>query len=258
VTLPLWTGRADTRTDRRKGARHRLLPVPQLPLGLDPRPAAGHPSEKVRPPRLAPAPPKFSLPARLLSKGHKVGIVDQTETAALKKAGDTRNTLFTRGARTPPHRCGAPANARAGLTHLYTATTSVRAPTARAAGTDARAAGTSTSSARRTTRRTRRARRRSCASSSSSRAAPAPTSACASAGSRSARPPATSCGTSSTVRGRARAAQGGTDPARRRAYARGARGQAGVLNVAIRVADVRRRRGSRTRCPRSSSCPRRS
>ncbi|KAG2157395.1 muts domain V-domain-containing protein [Suillus clintonianus] len=33
---------------------------------------------------------------KLLSKGHKVGIVEQTETAALKKAGDNKNTLFER------------------------------------------------------------------------------------------------------------------------------------------------------------------
>ncbi|KAI6039948.1 muts domain V-domain-containing protein, partial [Pisolithus marmoratus] len=45
---------------------------------------------------------------KLLSQGHKVGIVEQTETAALKKASDNRNTLFERK-----------------LTHLYTATTYV-------------------------------------------------------------------------------------------------------------------------------------
>jgi len=44
--------------------------------------------------------------ARLLSQGYKVGIVDQTETAALKKASENRNTLFDRK-----------------LTYLYTATT---------------------------------------------------------------------------------------------------------------------------------------
>ncbi|KZT11630.1 uncharacterized protein LAESUDRAFT_734417 [Laetiporus sulphureus 93-53] len=43
---------------------------------------------------------------KLLSQGHKVGIVEQTETAALKKAGDNRNELFSRK-----------------LTHLYTAAT---------------------------------------------------------------------------------------------------------------------------------------
>lgn len=43
---------------------------------------------------------------RLLSQGYKVGIVEQVETAALKKASETRNTLFERK-----------------LTHLYTATT---------------------------------------------------------------------------------------------------------------------------------------
>ncbi|KAI0071810.1 hypothetical protein K474DRAFT_1668569 [Panus rudis PR-1116 ss-1] len=47
---------------------------------------------------------------KLLSRGHKVGIVEQTETAALKKAGDTRNDLFARK-----------------LTQLYTATTYVDA-----------------------------------------------------------------------------------------------------------------------------------
>ncbi|KAG8217898.1 muts domain V-domain-containing protein [Butyriboletus roseoflavus] len=45
---------------------------------------------------------------KLLSQGHKVGIVEQMETAALKKASETRNTLFERK-----------------LTHLYTATTYV-------------------------------------------------------------------------------------------------------------------------------------
>ncbi|KIK21377.1 hypothetical protein PISMIDRAFT_681294 [Pisolithus microcarpus 441] len=45
---------------------------------------------------------------KLLSQGHKVGIVEQTETAALKKASDNRNTLFERK-----------------LTYLYTATTYV-------------------------------------------------------------------------------------------------------------------------------------
>ncbi|KAH0827010.1 muts domain V-domain-containing protein [Lanmaoa asiatica] len=45
---------------------------------------------------------------RLLSQGYKVGIVEQIETAALKKASETRNTLFERK-----------------LTHLYTATTYV-------------------------------------------------------------------------------------------------------------------------------------
>ena len=43
---------------------------------------------------------------RLLSRGHKVGIVGQTETAALKKAGQNRNAPFERE-----------------LTHLYTAVT---------------------------------------------------------------------------------------------------------------------------------------
>lgn len=43
---------------------------------------------------------------RLLSHGYKVGIVEQTETAALKKAGETRNELFGRD-----------------VTHMYTAAT---------------------------------------------------------------------------------------------------------------------------------------
>jgi len=46
---------------------------------------------------------------RLLSNGHRVGIVNQTETAALKKISDTRNALFERK-----------------LTNLFTATTCVR------------------------------------------------------------------------------------------------------------------------------------
>ncbi|KAI0031692.1 muts domain V-domain-containing protein [Vararia minispora EC-137] len=45
---------------------------------------------------------------KLLSQGHKVGIVEQTETAALKKASDTRNELFDRD-----------------VTHMYTAATYV-------------------------------------------------------------------------------------------------------------------------------------
>ncbi|OBZ75370.1 DNA mismatch repair protein MSH3 [Grifola frondosa] len=45
---------------------------------------------------------------KLLSQGYKVGIVEQTETAALKKVGDNRNELFDRE-----------------LTHLYTAATYV-------------------------------------------------------------------------------------------------------------------------------------
>ncbi|THH32975.1 hypothetical protein EUX98_g1202 [Antrodiella citrinella] len=45
---------------------------------------------------------------KLLAQGHKVGLVEQTETAALKKAGDTRNELFARK-----------------LTRLYTAATYV-------------------------------------------------------------------------------------------------------------------------------------
>ncbi|KAH9890684.1 muts domain V-domain-containing protein [Cubamyces lactineus] len=45
---------------------------------------------------------------KLLSQGYKVGIVEQTETAALKKAGDNRNELFERE-----------------VTHLYTAATYV-------------------------------------------------------------------------------------------------------------------------------------
>ncbi|TBU29038.1 muts domain V-domain-containing protein [Dichomitus squalens] len=45
---------------------------------------------------------------KLLSQGYKVGIVQQTETAALKKIGDSRNELFARE-----------------VTHLYTAATYV-------------------------------------------------------------------------------------------------------------------------------------
>ncbi|KAH9929644.1 muts domain V-domain-containing protein [Amylocystis lapponica] len=45
---------------------------------------------------------------KLLSKGYKVGVVEQTETAALKKLSDSRNELFARK-----------------LTHLYTAATYV-------------------------------------------------------------------------------------------------------------------------------------
>lgn len=44
--------------------------------------------------------------ARLLSLGYKVGVITQTETAALKKIGDNRNAPFTRK-----------------LTHLFTAAT---------------------------------------------------------------------------------------------------------------------------------------
>ncbi|KXN82576.1 DNA mismatch repair protein MSH3 [Leucoagaricus sp. SymC.cos] len=45
---------------------------------------------------------------RLLARGHRVGVVNQVETAALKKVGDNRNAPFERK-----------------LTHLYTATTYV-------------------------------------------------------------------------------------------------------------------------------------
>ncbi|KAH8108175.1 muts domain V-domain-containing protein [Cristinia sonorae] len=45
---------------------------------------------------------------KLLSQGHKVGLIEQTETAALKKAGETRNELFARK-----------------LTRMYTAATYV-------------------------------------------------------------------------------------------------------------------------------------
>lgn len=44
--------------------------------------------------------------SRLISQGYKVGIVEQTETAALKKVSDTRNDVFERK-----------------LTHVYTAAT---------------------------------------------------------------------------------------------------------------------------------------
>jgi DNA mismatch repair protein MSH3 len=43
---------------------------------------------------------------KLISLGHKVGVVTQTETAALKKIGENRNAPFTRK-----------------LTQLYTAAT---------------------------------------------------------------------------------------------------------------------------------------
>ena len=33
---------------------------------------------------------------RLVSEGYKVGVVDQTETAALKAIGDSPSSLFTR------------------------------------------------------------------------------------------------------------------------------------------------------------------
>lgn len=39
----------------------------------------------------------FLFHDRLLSQGFKVGIVDQQETAALKKVGDNRSGLFRRG-----------------------------------------------------------------------------------------------------------------------------------------------------------------
>lgn len=44
--------------------------------------------------------------SRLLSLGYKVGVITQTETAALKKIGDNRNAPFARK-----------------LTHLFTAAT---------------------------------------------------------------------------------------------------------------------------------------
>ncbi|WWD05762.1 hypothetical protein V865_003845 [Kwoniella europaea PYCC6329] len=48
---------------------------------------------------------------KLISLGYKVGVISQTETAALKKAGDNRNAPFTRE-----------------LTHLFTAATYVEDP----------------------------------------------------------------------------------------------------------------------------------
>jgi len=45
---------------------------------------------------------------RLISLGYKVGVITQTETAALKKVSENRNAPFTRE-----------------LTHLFTAATSV-------------------------------------------------------------------------------------------------------------------------------------
>ncbi|WVQ64881.1 uncharacterized protein L199_003050 [Kwoniella botswanensis] len=48
---------------------------------------------------------------KLISLGYKVGVISQTETAALKKAGDNRNAPFTRE-----------------LTHLFTAATYVEEP----------------------------------------------------------------------------------------------------------------------------------
>jgi DNA mismatch repair protein MSH3 len=50
--------------------------------------------------------PYLILFERLLSRGHKVGIVGQIETAALKKVGENRNAPFVRE-----------------LTQLYTAVT---------------------------------------------------------------------------------------------------------------------------------------
>ena len=48
------------------------------------------------------------MPCRLISLGYKVGVISQTETAALKKIGENRNAPFTRE-----------------LTHLFTAATYV-------------------------------------------------------------------------------------------------------------------------------------
>ncbi|TYJ59150.1 hypothetical protein B9479_000139 [Cryptococcus floricola] len=57
---------------------------------------------------------------KLISLGYKVGVINQTETAALKKAGDNRNTPFTRE-----------------LTHLYTASTYVEESSLMSSATDA-------------------------------------------------------------------------------------------------------------------------
>ena len=51
------------------------------------------------------------FPDRLIARGHKVGVVRQTETAALKAVGDNRNKPFERR-----------------MTNLYTAATCVCAP----------------------------------------------------------------------------------------------------------------------------------
>jgi len=50
----------------------------------------------------------YPLSLSLLSRGYRVGIVSQTETAALKKVGDNRNAPFDRK-----------------VTHLFTAATYV-------------------------------------------------------------------------------------------------------------------------------------
>ena len=48
----------------------------------------------------------LTKPSRLLAQGHKVGIVEQTETAALKKISKNKSRLFQRE-----------------LTHIYTPAT---------------------------------------------------------------------------------------------------------------------------------------
>jgi DNA mismatch repair ATPase MutS len=50
----------------------------------------------------------YPLSGSLLSRGYRVGVVSQTETAALKKIGDNRNAPFDRK-----------------VTHLFTAATYV-------------------------------------------------------------------------------------------------------------------------------------
>jgi hypothetical protein len=77
------------------------VPAAQLLRRVHPHAPLAHPCEEV-----SSFDAKTTDAHRLISLGYKVGVVSQMETAALKKAGDNRNTPFVRE-----------------LTNLYTAAT---------------------------------------------------------------------------------------------------------------------------------------
>ena len=96
------------RTDCIQASRYRGIPRPELHLCIYTRPPTRHTHEEVSSICQSSSHATHYVQFRLLSQGYKVGIVEQTETAALKKVSDTRNDVFERK-----------------LTHVYTAATYV-------------------------------------------------------------------------------------------------------------------------------------
>lgn len=92
--------------DRFKAAEHRLLPQAKLPYCNDTCSSKGGASKEVSRPLQLPMTSSHLSTFRLLSQGLKVGIVEQVETAALKKVSKNKGGVFARE-----------------LTHLYTAAT---------------------------------------------------------------------------------------------------------------------------------------